>query len=187
MFSRIKQTGGTMTTTGSMTKMAAAIGLAALAAAFAGSPAQAGWGQNGMYGNAPQARPGLGGYGGHPMRPGWVRPYERPVNNVVTVYPRPAPPVYVPSPVVVRQPVYVPTPAPVVKETVYVQRPAPAVVVSTPAPVVAAPVVNNTCNCLVKEYPQPGVVVFKDICTKETATYTNLPQQTTAVLPPPVQ
>ena len=58
------------------------------------------------------------------------------------------------------------------------------------APVVAAapaPVVNNNCNCLVKEYPQAGVVVFRDICTKESATYTNLPQQTSQAVLPPTQ
>jgi hypothetical protein len=83
----------------------------------------------------------------------------------------------------VNRPVYVPT-APV-RETVVVQRPA-TVVASTPAPVVAAdpaPVVNTNCNCLVKEYPQAGVVVFRDICTKESATYSNLPQQTSQARP----
>lgn len=50
-----------------------------------------------------------------------------------------------------------------------------------------APVVNNNCNCLVKEYPQAGVVVFRDICTKESATYTNLPQQTSQAVLPPTQ
>nr|AWM03228.1 hypothetical protein CIT40_26420 [Bradyrhizobium amphicarpaeae] len=91
-------------------------------------------------------------------------------------------------PVVVNRPVYIPT-APVVKERVVVQQPA-TVVASTPAPVVAAapaPVVNNNCNCLVKEYPQAGVVVFRDICTKESATYTNLPQQTSQAVLPPTQ
>jgi hypothetical protein len=147
-----------------------------------------------MYGNAPQPRPGFSGYGGNAqsnvVRPNVVYPAPRPMPPQIPVqqviYPRPAPPpVYIPTPVVVRQPVYVPTPAPVVRETVYVQRPVTTTVVAAaPARVVTpAPVVNNTCNCLVKEYPQAGVVVFRDVCTKESATYTNLPQQT-AVLPP---
>ncbi|MCK1387671.1 hypothetical protein [Bradyrhizobium sp. 21] len=207
-----------------MTKIATAIALASLAATFAGSTAQAGWGPNGMYGNAPQGnvpqsnapqpRPGFGGYGGNgstsvvrpnvvnpAQRPAWIPPTQQPsqaqqvyprpapppvyIPTAQQVYPRPAPPpVYIPTPVVVRQPVYVPTP-PVVKETVYVQRPATTTVVAAaPAQVVTpAPVVSNTCNCLVKEYPQAGVVVFRDVCTKESATYSNLPQQT-AVLPP---
>lgn len=42
-------------------------------------------------------------------------------------------------------------------------------------------------HCLVKEYPQAGVVVFRDICTKESATYTNLPQQTSQAVLPPTQ
>jgi hypothetical protein len=205
-----------MTTKATITKIASAIAFASLAATFAGSPAHAGWGSNGQYGNAPQS--GIGphfggnggvsrpGYGGTPrpgygpaVRPAWVpgqghvtgQIYPRPMPPVVyprpvsVIYPRPAPPIYVPTPVVVKQPVYVPTPV-VVKQPVYI-RPAPVVVASAPAPVVAAPVVNNTCNCLVKEYPQAGVVVFKDICTKETATYSNLPVQTSEVVPAPVQ
>jgi hypothetical protein len=184
----------TMTKTVMITKMAAAIVLASVAAGLAGSPAQAGWGENGQYGNAPQARPGWGGYGGNGQRPVVVVPGPRPMPPQVVIYPRPAPPpVYVPPqvvvrpvqvPVVVNRPVYVPTPQ-VVEKTVIVQRPA---VVA--APVVAAapaPVVNNNCNCLVKEYPQAGVVVFRDICTKESATYTNLPQQTSQAVLPPTQ
>ncbi|QOZ43926.1 hypothetical protein XH89_10835 [Bradyrhizobium sp. CCBAU 53340] len=101
------------------------------------------------------------------------------------VYPRPVPPQVivrpVPVPVVVTKPVYVPTP-PVVEKTVVVQRP----VVAAP-PATSAPVVNNNCNCLVKEYPQPGVIVFRDICTKESATYSNLPQQTSQAVLPPTQ
>jgi hypothetical protein len=31
------------------------------------------------------------------------------------------------------------------------------------------PVVEGTCNCLTKEYTPEGVVVFKDLCTKEMA------------------
>jgi hypothetical protein len=195
-----------------------AVAFASLALMFAAGSAQAGWGQNGMYGNAPQPKPGVSGYGGNgPViagRPPIMNPGQRPVwtpsgphPTNVQIYPRPAPPVYVPTPVVVRPPVYVPTPvvvrqpvyvpapvvvrqpvyvAPPVRETVYV-RPAPVVAASTPAPVTPAPVVNNNCNCLVKEYPQAGVVVFKDICTKESATYSNLPQQTTEVVPTPSQ
>jgi hypothetical protein len=210
-----------MSTGKTITRIAAAAVFASLAVTFAGGSAQAGWGQNGMYGNAPQAQPGNAGYGGSgnagrpfvvnpgqrpawvPVRPNQVENYPRPMpqqNYPQQNYPRPAPPIYVPTPVVMKQPVYVPSPPVVVRqpvyvstpavarETVYVQRPAaPVVVASTPAPVVQTPVVNNTCNCLVKEYPQPGVVVFRDTCTKETASYSNLPQQTTAVVPPPVQ
>lgn len=178
-----------------ITKMAAAIVLAS-AAALACSPAQAGWGTNGQYGNTPQAQPQFGphfgGYGGTGgQRPAILIPGPRPMPPQVVVYPRPATPVYVPPqvvvrpvpvPVVVNRPMYVPT-APVVKETVVVQRPA-TVVAATPAP---APVVNNNCNCLVKEYPQVGVVVFRDICTKESATYSNLPQQTSQAVLPPTQ
>lgn len=190
-----------MTKTAMITKMAAAMVLASVAAGVTSNAAQAGWGSNGQYGNAPQANnapigPHFGGYGGNGgQRPVVVVPGPRPMQPQVVVYPRPAPPVYVPSPVVVRpvpvvvnRPVYIPT-APVVKETVVVQRPA-TVVASTPAPVVAAapaPVVNNNCNCLVKEYPQAGVVVFRDICTKESATYSNLPQQTSQAVLPPTQ
>jgi hypothetical protein len=32
-----------------------------------------------------------------------------------------------------------------------------------------APVVENLCNCLTKSYTPEGVVVFKDLCTKEMA------------------
>jgi len=190
-----------MTKTAMITKAAAAMVLMSVAAGVTSNAAQAGWGPNGQYGNAsptrPQIGPHFGGYGGNGgQRPVVVVPGPRPVQPQVVVYPRPAPPpVYVPSPVVVRpvpvvvnRPVYIPT-APVVKETVVVQRPA-TVVASTPAPAVAAapaPVVNNNCNCLVKEYPQAGVVVFRDICTKESATYTNLPQQTSQAVLPPTQ
>ncbi|WBL77424.1 hypothetical protein I3J27_31090 [Bradyrhizobium xenonodulans] len=190
-----------MTKIAMITKTAAAMVLASVAAGVMSNSAQAGWGTNGQYGNAPQARPQIGphfgGYGGNGGQPPAVLvPGPRPMQPQVVVYPRPAPPpVYVPPPVVVRpvpvvvnRPVYIPT-APVVKETVVVQRPA-TVVASTPAPVVAAapaPVVNNNCNCLVKEYPQAGVVVFRDICTKESATYTNLPQQTSQAVLPPTQ
>jgi hypothetical protein len=187
-----------MTKTMMITKMAAAMVLASVAACVASGSAQAGWGQNGMYGNAPQGHPGFGGYGGNGgQRPVVVVPGPRPMPPQVVVYPRPVPPPYVPPqvvirpvpvPVVVNRPVYVPT-APVVRETVVVQRPA-TVVASTPAPVVAAapaPVVNTNCNCLVKEYPQAGVVVFRDICTKESATYSNLPQQTSQAVLPPTQ
>ncbi|MBW7969364.1 hypothetical protein [Bradyrhizobium sp. BR 10289] len=192
-----------MTKTAMITKMAAAMVLASVAAGITSNSAQAGWGSEGQYGNAPQGRPQIGphfgGYGGNGgVRPAILVPAPRPMPPQVAVYPRPAPPpVYVPPqvvvrpvpvPVVVNKPVYVPT-APVVKETVVVQRPA-TVVASTPAPVVAAapaPVVNNNCNCLVKEYPQAGVVVFRDICTKESATYSNLPQQTSQVVLPPTQ
>ncbi|PDT83971.1 hypothetical protein CO669_32850 [Bradyrhizobium sp. Y36] len=185
-----------MTKTAMITKMAAAIVLMSVAAGVTSNAAQAGWGPDGQYGNATQARPQIGphfgGYGGNGgQRPVVVVPGPRPVQPQVVVYPRPVPPpVYVPPqvvvrpvPVVVNRPVYVPTP--VVKETVVVQRPA-TVVASTPAPA-PAPVVNNNCNCLVKEYPQAGVVVFRDICTKESATYTNLPQQTSQAVLPPTQ
>jgi len=188
----------TMTKTLMITKMAAAIVLASVAAGVASSSAQAGWGENGQYGNAPQARPQFGphfnGYGGNGgQRPVVVVPGPRPMPQV-NVYPRPAPPVYIPPqvvvrpvqyPVVVNRPVYIPTPQ-VVEKTVVVQR--PATVVAAPAVAAApAPVVNNNCNCLVKEYPQAGVVVFRDICTKESATYTNLPQQTSQAVLPPTQ
>jgi len=187
-----------MTKTLMITKMAAAIVLASVAAGVASSSAQAGWGENGQYGNAPQAHPQFGphfnGYGGNGgQRPVVVVPGPRPMPQV-NVYPRPAPPVYIPPqvvvrpvqyPVVVNRPVYIPTPQ-VVEKTVVVQR--PATVVAAPAVAAApAPVVNNNCNCLVKEYPQAGVVVFRDICTKESATYTNLPQQTTQAVLPPTQ
>jgi len=179
-----------MTKTAMITKLAAAMVLASVAAGVAMSPAQAGWGPNGQYGNAQaQAKPGWGGYGGNGQRPVVVVPGPRPVQPQVVVYPRPVPPPVivrpVPVPVVVNKPVYVP--GPVVEKTVVVQRPA---VVSTPAPVVAAapaPVANNNCNCLVKEYPSAGVVVFRDICTRESATYTNLPQQTSQAVLPPTQ
>jgi hypothetical protein len=190
----------TMTKAVMITKMAAAIVLASVAAGLAGSPAQAGWGENGQYGNAPQAHPQFGphfgGYGGNGgQRPVVVVPGPRPMPPQVVIYPRPAPPVYVPPqvvirpvqvPVVVNRPVYIPTPQ-VVEKTVVVQRPS-TVVAATPVVAAApAPVVNNTCNCLVKEYPQAGVVVFRDICTKESATYTNLPQQTSQAVLPPTQ
>ena len=184
-----------MTKTAMIAKTAAAMVLMSVVAGVTSNTAQAGWGTNGQYGNAPQNRPQVGphfgGYGGNGgQRPVVVVPGPRPMQPQVVVYPRPAPPpVYVPPqvvvrpvPVVVNRPVYVPTTR-VVKETVVVQRPA-AVVAATPAP---APVVNNNCNCLVKEYPQAGVVVFKDICTKESATYTNLPQQTSEAVLPPTQ
>ncbi|MDH2398484.1 hypothetical protein QCM77_00540 [Bradyrhizobium sp. SSUT18] len=98
-----------------ITKMAAAIVLASVAAGLAGSPAQAGWGENGQYGNAPQAKPGWGGYG-NGQRPVVVVPGPRPMPPQVVVRP-------VPVPVVVNRPVYVPTPQ-VVEKTVIVQRPA---------------------------------------------------------------
>lgn len=177
-----------MTKTAMITKLAAAMVLASVAAGVASSPAKAGWGPNGQYGNAqqPQAKPGWGGYGGNGgQRPVVVVPNPRPMPPQVVVYPRPMPPPVivrpVPVPVVVTRPVYVPT------KTVVVERPAP--VVTAPAPVAAAPapVVNNNCNCLVKEYPSAGVVVFRDICTKESATYSNLPQQTSQAVLPPTQ
>lgn len=177
-------------------------------------PGSGGYGGNGSAGRpnvvvnpAPAQRPAIGPHFGTPAaQPApqvnvvYPRPVPRPAPQVNVVYPAPAPrPVYVPTPVVVRQPVavpvvvrqpvYVPT-APVVKETVYVKQPTTTVVATTPAPVVAAtpaPVVNNNCNCLVKEYPQAGVVVFRDICTKESATYSNLPQQTSEAVLPPTQ
>ncbi|MCK1387334.1 hypothetical protein [Bradyrhizobium sp. 21] len=196
-----------MTKTVMITKMAAAIVLASVAAGLAGSPAQAGWGENGQYGNAPQAHPqfgphfggyggngGNGGYGGNGQRPMYV-PGPRPMPPQVVIYPRPAPPVYIPPqvvvrpvqyPVVVNRPVYVPTQQ-VVEKTVVVQRPATVVAATPVAAAAPAPVVNNNCSCLVKEYPQAGVVVFRDICTKESATYTNLPQQTSQAVLPPTQ
>jgi hypothetical protein len=187
-----------MTKTVTITKMATAMVLASVAAGLMTNSAQAGWGENGQYGNAPQAHPQFGphfsGYGGNGgQRPVVLVPGPRPMPPQVVIYPRPAPPVYVPPqvvvrpvqyPVVVNRPVYVPTPQ-VVEKTVVVQRPA---VVATPVAAAApAPVVNNNCNCLVKEYPQAGVVVFRDICTKESATYSNLPQQTSQAVLPPTQ
>ncbi|MDN5004616.1 hypothetical protein QY048_27580 [Bradyrhizobium sp. WYCCWR 12677] len=47
-----KQKRWTTTKTAVITKMAAAIALTGVAAALAGSPAQAGWGPNGQYCNA---------------------------------------------------------------------------------------------------------------------------------------
>ncbi len=37
------------------------------------------------------------------------------------------------------------------------------------APVIASPVMRGTCNCLTKEYTLNGEVVFRDLCTQETA------------------
>jgi len=36
-------------------------------------------------------------------------------------------------------------------------------------PVALVSPARNTCNCLTKEYTPEGVVVFKDLCTKEMA------------------
>ena len=37
------------------------------------------------------------------------------------------------------------------------------------APVIASPIYRGTCNCLTKEYTLNGEIVFRDLCTQETA------------------
>jgi hypothetical protein len=42
-------------------------------------------------------------------------------------------------------------------------------VTSTVVPVASGPVSTGPCTCLTKQYLQDGSVMFKDICTKESA------------------
>ena len=49
------------------------------------------------------------------------------------------------------------------------------------APAIAAPAPR--CTCLTKEYTQDGLVVFKDVCTKEVASAPIGNTQTTLQLP----
>jgi hypothetical protein len=46
---------------------------------------------------------------------------------------------------------------------------APVVTTAVATGVVAAAPTWNRCSCLTKEYTPEGAVVFKDLCTKETA------------------
>lgn len=56
-------------------------------------------------------------------------------------------------------PHFVPVPVPVT-----------AYAVERPVTVVSQrPVTRNTCNCLTKDYTPDGIVIFKDLCTQETA------------------
>ena len=51
-----------------------------------------------------------------------------------------------------------------------VPMPVTAYAVERPVTVVAQrPVTRSTCNCLTKDYTPDGIVIFKDLCTKETA------------------
>ncbi|MGD9767610.1 MAG: hypothetical protein AB7U62_08195 [Pseudolabrys sp.] len=60
-------------------------------------------------------------------------------------------------------PHFIPVPMPV---TAYaVERP---VTVVTQRPVTRS-TSSNTCNCLTKDYTPDGIVIFKDLCTQETA------------------
>ena len=127
------------------------------------------------------AKPGFGGGGFKPgfgggMQPGKVfapkgpikmAPFKpikigpiKPIKPIKPVFPiKPIKPVKPPH-IHAHGPHFIPVPVPV--QTAYaVER--PVTVVSQ------RPVTRNTCNCLTKDYTPDGIVIFKDLCTKETA------------------
>lgn len=84
-----------------------------------------------------------------------AKPFPKPWPKPFPVKPWPKPHWH-PAKVVYVAPAVAPV---VVSKTVVAKQVAPA-----PA--------ANLCNCLTKEYTKEGVVVFKDVCTKEMATTT---------------
>lgn len=120
------------------------------------------------------AKPGFGGGG---MKPGKVFVPKGPI-KMAPVKPvklgpfkpiKPIKPVFPVKPIKphgphhhAHGPHFIPVPMPVT-----------AYAVERPVTVVSRPVTRNasssTCNCLTKDYTPDGIVIFKDLCTKETA------------------